>query len=148
MVASPFLPWVTVSVAAAPEEAGQEVEDAGRGTGEVAPEAATEAVQTGMETPVRAWIAVAAGVLGLVAAGVTAAGRVPPGVRLAVASGVLGAITAWRGYSYAREPDTLLFLRDEALLVSTPGIGLWVLTVGVVLVLLAAIMVGLQGRRA
>jgi hypothetical protein len=142
MSVSPFLPWVTASVAADPEQAGLESEEGDRG----AEGAEREATQTGRETTVPTWIAIAAGAAGLVAAGLMVAGRVPAGARLGGIAAVAGAVTAWRGYRYAQEPETLIFLRDDSPVELTVGGGLWVLMGGTALVLLACTVAGLRAR--
>jgi hypothetical protein len=142
MSVSPFLPWVTASVAADPEQAGLESEEAGRGTGV----AEMEAAQTGLETTVPAWIAIAAGVAGLLAAGLMVAGSVPAGARLGGIAAAVGAVVAWRGYLYAQEPETLIFLRDDSPVVLSVGSGVWVLMGGAALVLVACIVAGLRAK--
>ncbi len=149
MSVSPFLPWVTASVAADSDEVGLESEDVGRGSGGAEtedPQAGRQATQTGRDAPVSAWIAIAAGVAGLVAAGLMLAGNAPAGVRLGGIAAAVGAVIAWRGYRYAQEPDTLIFLRDDSLVVVDVGAGLWLLVGGAAVVLLACVVAGLRTR--
>ncbi len=128
MIASPFLPWVTVSVDGGVEQAS------------------LAAGQTGFETPVSVWLAIVAGGAGLIAAGVMAAGRVASGARLGMVAAALGALTAWRGYRYAQEPDSLVVLRDEVPITQQVGNGIWLLAAGVVLLLVASIVSAFRAR--